>query len=80
MDRKRYWIMILYLFVGGVLGTASGIILGKIFPIFGYNLSFGFSPFTLNVIIAKVTFGFELAVNLGTLLGVILFFYLFLVL
>ncbi len=62
------------------MGTATGIAIGKVFPIFGYNLSFGFSPFTLNLIIAKITFGFELFVNLGTILGVILFYYLFLIL
>ncbi len=80
MSGKRYWIMILYLFIGGVLGTAAGIAIGRVFPIFSYNLNFGFSPFSLNLIVAKITLGFEIFVNLGTLLGVVLFFYLFLIL
>ncbi|MCD6427767.1 MAG: DUF4321 domain-containing protein [Caldisericaceae bacterium] len=80
MEKKRFWTMILYLFIGCVLGTASGIALGKVFPVFGYKLEFGFTPFTLNLIVANVTLGFKLFINLGTLLGAVLFFYLFLIL
>ncbi len=80
MEGRRIQVMIFYIFIGAVLGTAAGIALGKVFPVFGYGFKFGFSPFSLNLIVAHITFGFDLVVNLGTLLGVLLFFYLFLVL
>ena len=79
-DRKRFWIMILYILIGAVLGTVLGIALENVFPIFGYYLKFGFSPFTLHFIIGDLTLGFNFYVNVGTLIGVIIFFYLFLIL
>jgi hypothetical protein len=79
-DKRRFWIMVLYIFIGAVLGTVLGIALQNIFPIFGYYLKFGFSPFTLRLIIADITLGFNFYVNVGTLIGVIIFFYLFLIL
>ncbi len=80
MEKRRFWIMIMYIFIGAILGTILGISLGKVFPIMDIPIAFGFSPFTLKLVIFDITLGFKFYMNAGTILGVILFFYLFLIL
>lgn len=80
MEKRRIGIMILYLIIGAILGTVLGVAIGKIFPLMGIPVTFGFSPFTLHLVIFDITLGFSFYMNTGTILGVILFFYLFLIL
>ena len=80
MDSHRFWIMILYIFIGAVLGTVLGIGLGKAFPILNKAVSFGFTPFTLKLVIMDITFGMNFYLNVGSVIGVILFLYFFLTL
>ncbi len=80
MEKQRIKVMILYLFIGAVLGTVLGIALGKVFPFMDIPIKFGFSPFTMHLVILDITLGLNLYLNAGTILGVILFFYLFLIL
>jgi len=71
--------MIIYIIIGAVLGTILGVVLGKIFPVLDRNLSFGLTPFTLKLIFFDITFGIELYLNIGTIIGVILFLYFFMI-
>ncbi len=80
MEKRRLGIMILYIFIGAVAGTVLGIGMGKVFPFMNIPVAFGLSPFTLHLVIFDITFGFNLYLNAGTILGIILFFYLFLIL
>jgi len=80
MDYRRFWTMALYIFIGAVLGTILGIGLGKVFPVLNNAVSFGFSPFTMKLVIMDITFGINFYFNIGTVIGVILFLYLFLTL
>ncbi len=80
MDHSRFWMMILYIFIGAVSGTVLGIGLGKAFPILDKAVSFGSTPFTLKLVIMDVTFGMSFYFNVGTVIGVILFLYFFLIL
>ena len=79
MDRKRLQLMMLYIIIGAILGTILGIGLGKVFPMLNSAISFGFSPFALNLVIMNITFGITFYLNIGTVVGVILFLYLFLI-
>ncbi len=79
MEKKRFWAMILYIFIGAILGTVLGIAVGKVFPIMNIPVAFGFSPFTINFVLFDITLGFKFYMNAGTILGVILFLYLFLI-
>ena len=79
MKRDRILAMIIYIFVGAILGTILGFVLGKLFPAINYNLMFGFTPFTLKLVFVDITFGIQLYLNVGTIIGVILFLYLFMI-
>ena len=79
MKRERILAMIIYVLIGAILGTILGIVLGKIFPVLDRNLSFGFTPFTLKLVFVDITFGIQLYLNVGTIIGVILFLYLFMI-
>lgn len=77
MKRERIALLIFYIFLGAILGTLLGIVLGKAFPTIDASVSFGFTPFTLKLVIFDVTIGIQFYLNVGTIIGVLLFLYLF---
>jgi hypothetical protein len=79
MKRDRILTMVLYILVGAILGTILGVVLGKIFPAIDKSLSFGFTPFTLNLVFMNITLGIQFSLNVGTVIGVLLFLYLFMI-
>jgi hypothetical protein len=81
--RKSYWVLLIFVLIGGLLGGVLGEILrvmaphGTIQTIFATNFTPGISPFTIDLILFKFTLGFELKINLLSLLGMFLGIYLY---
>ncbi len=78
-DRNRFGVLLLFVFLGLVLGTLLGIVLGKAFPILDLSVNFGVKSITLNIIFMDLTFGFQFYLNIGTIIGILVFLYLFIV-
>lgn len=80
MKRLNLGRLIIFIFLGLILGSALGVIIGKIFPSIDYSIPFGINPIVIKLAFIEFTFGFEIKLNSGTLIGVILFLYLYAVL
>jgi hypothetical protein len=68
---------LLFLLIGLIVGTVFGILIGKVLPFFAYGLDFGIPTLNLDLVFLNLTFGLKLQVNIGTVIGVILFLLLF---
>ncbi len=81
--RKSYWMLLIFILIGGILGGVLGEILrvmaphGTIQTIFATYFTPGISPFTIDLVLFKFTLGFELKINLLSLLGMFLGIYLY---
>ena len=81
--RKSYWILLIFVLIGGLLGGVLGEILrvmaphGNIQTIFATHFNPGISPFTIDMVLLKFTVGFELKINLLSLIGMFLGIYLY---
>ena len=81
--RKSYWMLLIFILIGGILGGVLGEILrvmaphGTIQTIFATHFTPGISPFTIDLVLFKFTLGFELKINLLSLLGMFLGIYLY---
>ena len=81
--RKSYWVLLIFVLIGGLLGGVLGEILrvmaphGTIQSIFATNFSPGISPFTIDLVLLKFTLGFEIKINLLSLVGMFLGIYLY---
>ncbi|MGH7217616.1 MAG: DUF4321 domain-containing protein [Nitrospiraceae bacterium] len=81
--RKSYWVLLIFVLIGGLLGGVLGEILrvmaphGTIQTIFATNFTPGISPFTIDLVLFKFTLGFEIKINLLSLLGMFLGIYLY---
>jgi len=82
--RKSPLVLIVFVLIGGLLGGVLGEILrvmaphGTIQSIFASNFNPGISPpLTIDLVLLKLTLGFELKINLLSLLGMFLGIYLY---
>ena len=82
--KKPGWMLLAFILVGGLLGGMLGEILTVFSPsepiqtIFARSLSLGIQPpFTVDLILIKVTLGFVFKMNLLTILGIFLGIYLY---
>jgi len=76
--------LLLFIFIGGLLGSVLGEILQIVSPqgvvqsIFGEALSLGLDPpVTVNLVLFKFTLGFLVEINLLSVLGMLLGAYLY---
>jgi hypothetical protein len=73
----RFGLLVLILFLGLLIGSAVGKMLGVILPpgavrsFFVEGLDYVFGPHTINLIVFTITVGFSLDVNVVGVLGVI---------
>uniref|UniRef100_A0A7C4Y3S7 DUF4321 domain-containing protein n=1 Tax=Caldisericum exile TaxID=693075 RepID=A0A7C4Y3S7_9BACT len=67
----------LFLIVGFIVGTALGLFVGKVFPIFSSGIHAGIPSFSLDLVFLKLNFGIEIELNVGTIIGVVVFVLLF---
>ncbi|MEF3245595.1 MAG: DUF4321 domain-containing protein [Caldisericaceae bacterium] len=77
MRKFAFGRFLVFLLLGLILGTALGIFIGKIFPIFDYGLSFGIPTLNIDLVFLKLTFGIELKLNTGTIIGILIFALMF---
>jgi hypothetical protein len=82
--KKSGGYLLLFIFIGGLLGSVLGEILQIVSPqgivrsIFGEALSLGLDPpVSVNLVLLKFTFGFLLKINLLSVLGMLLGAYLY---
>ena len=82
--KKSPWILLIFVLIGGLLGGVLGEILrvmaphGTIQTIFATNFTPGINPpLVIDLILLKLTLGFELKINLLSLLGMFLGIYLY---
>ncbi len=74
----RFGLLVLILFLGLLVGSALGKMLGVIMPagavrsFFVEGLDYTFGPLTLNLVVFTLTIGFSIDVNVMGVLGVIL--------
>lgn len=81
---KTPWLLILFILLGGLFGGLLGEILRAIAPagplqdIFAKIQEIGLNPpFTIDLKLFTITFGFMLRINLFTILGVLLGIYIY---
>ena len=73
----RFGLLVLILFLGLIVGSAIGKMMGAIMPpgavrsFFVEGLDYAFGPHTLNFVVFTLTLGFSLDVNVMGVLGVI---------
>ncbi len=84
MLKKSGGYLLLFIFIGGLLGSVLGEILQIVSPqgvvqsIFGEALSLGLDPpVTVNLVLFKFTLGFLVKINLLSVLGMLLGAYLY---
>ena len=84
MLKKSGSYLLLFIFIGGLLGSILGEILQVVAPqgtvknIFGQALNLGLDPpVTVNLVLIKFTLGFLLKMNLLTVLGMLLGAYVY---
>jgi hypothetical protein len=84
MLKKSGGYLLLFIFIGGLLGNVLGEILQVVSPqgavrsIFGESASLGLDPpVTVNLVLIKFTLGFLLKINLLSILGMLLGAYLY---
>ena len=82
--KKSGWTLVGFIFIGGLLGGILGEILTVFSPsepvqaIFARTVSPGLDPpFTVDLVLLKVTLGFLFKINLLTILGIFLGIYLY---
>lgn len=70
---KNPWILLLLLVVGGLLGSVICPIFADKLPVLKQGFEpIGVSPTTIDLNVVKVTFGFMLKLNVGSLIGFLL--------
>ena len=84
MLKKSGRYLLLFIFIGGLLGSILGEILQIVSPqgvvqsIFGEALSLGLDPpVTVNLVLFKFTLGFLVKINLLSVLGMLLGAYIY---
>lgn len=65
-------LLLVMLIAGGVVGDLLGSLAARLLPVLGQSMSFGVSPFTVNLALLQLTFGLHVGVNLVGLLGLAL--------
>jgi len=75
LREKNFWILLIFLLVGLVIGGFIGELAQKIggFSWLAYGKSFGLqSPLVLDLSILTITFGFTMRINLASIIGIAL--------
>ncbi|QGU00052.1 hypothetical protein SYNTR_1458 [Candidatus Syntrophocurvum alkaliphilum] len=79
-SRTSWQILLLLLAIGGIVGGFIGDAIVKLWPqmnILGNAQSVGLPPFTMDLQVFTLTFGFMLHINIFTIIGFILAFLAF---
>lgn len=69
--REDYKELLVALLIGTILGGVLGEVFKKYLPVIGQGASIGFKPFTLNLNIFDVTFGFNFKITIAAVIGML---------
>ena len=72
--KKGFWILVLFILSGLVIGSLIGELASKIDFLWwlGYGLDFGLSsPIVLNINVLQLTFGLTIKINIASIIGLI---------
>jgi hypothetical protein len=81
--RNSLALFIMVVFIGAIIGSAIGEIIGLLLPVgivkdfFLKSVTFGFSPTTINLVILTFTIGALLKINIIGVIGIFLASYIF---
>ncbi|MEW6684961.1 MAG: DUF4321 domain-containing protein [Candidatus Edwardsbacteria bacterium] len=82
MRKRSVGFFLLVILLGGLIGSAVGELIGYVLPsgvvkdFFTRSVTPHFAPVTLNLLVCTITFGFAAKLNVVSLLGMVLVFYL----
>jgi len=74
---QRTFLLVFFLLGGALVGSILSEALARSLWIFARSAEAGLRPSTLNLLFLNVTFGFQLRLSLGTVLGMLLGLLLF---
>lgn len=80
MREKNFWILLIFILSGLVVGGLLGELAGKIDFLWwlGYGQSFGLtSPLELDLSIIKITFALVLKINIASIIGIVLAIFIY---
>ncbi|MBQ8298289.1 MAG: DUF4321 domain-containing protein [Clostridia bacterium] len=75
MSDKRYWVFLIFLFSGIIIGGLLGELASKIpfLSWLAYGKSFGLTdPLVLDINILKISFGFLVELNVASIIGILI--------
>ena len=75
MSDKRYWVFLIFLFSGFIIGGLLGELASKVSFLswLAYGKSFGLTdPLVLDINILKISFGFLVELNVASIIGILI--------
>ncbi len=75
MSDKRYWVFLIFLFSGIIIGGLLGELASKVSFLswLAYGKSFGLTdPLVLDINILKISFGFLVELNVASIIGILI--------
>ncbi len=76
-DSRNPWLMFLFVLLGAILGSVAGASLSQAVPILKHSQAIGFPATTFNLIVAQITLGFKLNLNLAAVAGAALTWFVY---
>lgn len=70
-------VLMFLLLVGAILGSIIGAALGDMIPLLNYGKTIGVDPFVVDLNVIVMTFGLRFSLNLSSIIGIIIAFFIF---
>lgn len=70
-------VLMFLLLVGAILGSIIGAALGDMIPLLNYGKTIGVDPFVVDLNVIVLTFGLRFSLNLSSIIGIIIAFFIF---
>ena len=70
-------VLMFLLLVGAILGSIIGAALGDMIPLLNYGKTIGVDPFVVDLNVIVLTFGLRFSLNLSSIVGIIIAFFIF---
>ena len=70
-------VLMFLLLVGAILGSIIGAALGDMITLLNYGKTIGVDPFVVDLNVIVLTFGLRFSLNLSSIIGIIIAFFIF---